>query len=105
VKAASAVQVGAAIEQVTATLRCRHRIRANDTPDFNVRNLSQLASAAEGSSRGMALLLATVASISFLVGGIGITNIPLVSVTAHARDRAADGTRRAAAARPAAIPG
>ncbi|MYM73917.1 ATP-binding cassette domain-containing protein [Duganella sp. FT134W] len=86
VQAASSAQVRAAIEEITATLNRRHRIKPGDTADFNVRNLSQIADTAEGSSRVMALLLAVVASISLLVGGIGIMNILLVSVAERTRE-------------------
>lgn len=86
VQAVNPVLVPVALQQTTAILMRRHQIRAEDIPDFSVRNLSQIAQTATSSSRIMALLLAVVASISLLVGGIGIMNILLASVTERTRE-------------------
>ncbi len=97
VQARSPGQVQGALRQITETLSQRHHIQPGQTKDFSVNNLSDITSAAEDSSRVMALLLATVASISLVVGGIGIMNILLVSVTERTREigiRMAIGARR-----------
>ncbi len=67
-------------------LRQRHRLQPGQDDDFNVRNLSEILQTQEESSRVLAMLLAAVASVSLLVGGIGIMNIMLVSVTERTRE-------------------
>jgi putative ABC transport system permease protein len=97
VKTVNAERVPEAQEQITALLRQRHRIGPERNDDFNVRNLSDIAEAATTTARVMAVLLGSVASISLLVGGIGIMNIMLVSVTERTREigiRMAVGARR-----------
>ena len=97
VQASAPEMVSAAIAQVTRTLERSHKIRKGQPDDFSVRNLSQVAEAQASSSQVMSALLATVASISLLVGGIGIMNILLVSVTERTREigiRMAIGARR-----------
>src|SRR5437870_2886561 len=75
-----------AIEQVTALLRQRHRLQPWQENDFSIQPLADMAAAEEESTRVMTLLLGSIASISLLVGGIGIMNIMLVSVTERTRE-------------------
>jgi putative ABC transport system permease protein len=84
--AVSTEMMAEAIDQVTALLRQRHRLLPWQENDFSIRPLADVAAAEEGSSRVMTLLLGSIASISLLVGGIGIMNIMLVSVTERTRE-------------------
>jgi putative ABC transport system permease protein len=86
VKAKSADDLAPAEKQITELLRQRHRISAKQDSDFTVRNLTQIMQAQEQSTRVMTLLLGAIASVSLLVGGIGIMNIMLVSVTERTRE-------------------
>jgi putative ABC transport system permease protein len=95
--AVDAESVTVAGEQVASLLRQRHRLAAGADDDFTVRNLNEMAQAQESASRVMSTLLLCVASISLVVGGIGIMNILLVSVTERTREigiRMAVGARR-----------
>src|SRR5437868_4628478 len=73
-------------QQITELLRQRHKLGANDPDDFTVRNMTDIADAANQTNSTMTLLLACIASVSLLVGGIGIMNIMLVSVTERTRE-------------------
>ena len=73
-------------KSMTELLRQRHRIREGMESDFFLRNLTAVADSAEESTRVMSLLLGAIASVSLLVGGIGIMNIMLVSVTERTRE-------------------
>jgi putative ABC transport system permease protein len=86
VKARSAEDLSAAEKQVTELLRQRHRTGANKEDDFTVRNLTQMMQMAEQAAKVMTILLGAIASISLLIGGIGIMNIMLVSVTERTRE-------------------
>jgi putative ABC transport system permease protein len=86
VKARSAEDMMLAEKQVTELLRQKHRSGPNKEDDFTVRNLSQMMQVAEQSANVMTILLGAIASISLLIGGIGIMNIMLVSVTERTRE-------------------
>jgi putative ABC transport system permease protein len=86
VQAVDGDSVKDAERQVNELLRQRHRIGPGEPPDFSVRNLSEMLAVAEASTRIMSLLLGAIASVSLLVGGIGIMNIMLVSVTERTRE-------------------
>jgi macrolide transport system ATP-binding/permease protein len=97
VQARSPALVKTALGEVTKTLEKTHRILPGKPDDFVVRDLTEIAEVAEQSSKAMELLLAAIASISLVVGGIGIMNILLVSVTERTREigiRMATGARR-----------
>ena len=86
VQAVDGDHVKEAERQVTALLRQRHRIGQAQDDDFSVRNLSEMLALAESATRIMSLLLGGIASVSLVVGGIGIMNIMLVSVTERTRE-------------------
>jgi len=87
-------------QQITELLRQRHKLNANDPDDFTVRNMSDIAQAANETNNTMTMLLACIAGVSLLVGGIGIMNIMLVSVTERTREI---GIRMAIGARSSAV--
>ena len=82
----STKEIQAAINQITQLLRERHRIRPGEPDDFNIRDMTEMASALSSTSNMMTKLLLAVALISLLVGGVGIMNIMLVSVTERTRE-------------------
>ncbi len=97
VSAQSSPRVGEAVQQITSILRRRHRLKTGDENDFFVRTQLEFSQAAGESNRIMTILLGSIAAISLLVGGIGIMNIMLVSVTERTREigiRMAVGAKR-----------
>jgi putative ABC transport system permease protein len=84
--AVSADAVPIAMQEIDALLRQRFRVRPGADAPFSMRSQEEMASAAKETTRTMSLLLATVAAISLVVGGIGIMNIMLVSVTERTRE-------------------
>jgi len=86
VKAKSTEDLAPAEKQINELLRQRHHIGQKQENDFTVRNLTQIMETAEQSTKVMTLLLGAIASVSLLVGGIGIMNIMLVSVTERTRE-------------------
>jgi putative ABC transport system permease protein len=94
----SASDIAGAQEEIRAIMRESHKLGDDAYDDFTIRNQDELADAAQGTTKVMSWLLAAIASISLLVGGIGIMNIMLVSVTERTREigiRLAVGARQA----------
>ena len=85
-KARSAADIQPAIDQITDLLHQRHRIRPGQPDDFNIRDMTELTKALSSTSKLMSVLLLVVATISLVVGGVGIMNIMLVSVTERTRE-------------------
>jgi putative ABC transport system permease protein len=86
VQATSPQAMDQAIDEVGALLRERHRILPGQEDDFTIRNLTEVFEAQETSAQVMSILLGAIASVSLIVGGIGIMNIMLVSVTERTRE-------------------
>jgi len=86
VRAVSAEQMPQAVAEIQEVLRNRHRIAPGAEDDFTVRNMSEIAETAAQATQMMTVLLGSIAGISLLVGGIGIMNIMLVSVTERIRE-------------------
>ena len=97
ISAASKARIPEAQQQITDVLRLRHKLGAADDNDFTIRTQTEIAEASSATSRIMTTLLGSIASVSLIVGGIGIMNIMLVSVTERTREigiRISIGARR-----------
>jgi putative ABC transport system permease protein len=86
VKFAAEEDIAPGIERMSALIRQRHRLAGDQEDDFSIRNLTEIANTASASANTLSMLLAAVAAVSLLVGGIGIMNIMLVSVTERTRE-------------------
>lgn len=86
VSAASLKDISTAQSQISEVLRMRHKIQPYEADDFTIRNQTDLAATATATTQILTILLASIASVSLLVGGIGIMNIMLVSVTERTRE-------------------
>jgi putative ABC transport system permease protein len=86
VSAASATDTSATADRIAALLRVRHKIQNGDPDDFMVRTMEEMAAVRVQATQTMTALLASIAGVSLLVGGIGIMNIMLVSVTERTRE-------------------
>ena len=93
-------QTARAQTQISSLLRDRHRLSSNSDDDFSIRNLAEVASAQAQGAETLSLLLVSIAAVSLVVGGIGIMNIMLVSVTERTREI---GIRMAVGATPSQI--
>ncbi len=96
ISAVSPIAVASAQQEISDVLRAKHRLSPSDDDDFVVRTQADISAAANESSKTMSLLLGSIALVSLIVGGIGIMNIMLVSVTERTREI---GVRRAVGAR------
>lgn len=84
--AVSEAKIPVASQEITDVLKAKHNLGPSEDPDFTIRTQTDIASAATATSSILTILLATIASISLIVGGIGIMNIMLVSVTERTRE-------------------